>query len=283
MPSHSLARLNINDWEILGYSASGEETVVAMPQLDVCFDIGKAPDQVIPINNLLLTHGHMDHSAGIAYYLSHRLFAGQSPGTVLTPEYTVKPIQNILDAFGKLDGNKIEANIIPVKPGDEYEVKPNIFARVFPTSHCRGSVGYCLIEKRRKLKPEYLQLNSRQIVELKKQNIEIDREIEIPLVTYFGDTRYEDYSQLEYIKNCKILIIECTFFLEEHLTRADAGYHMHIDDFAKLITKLNNEHIIITHLTKRTGIKQVKAIFEEKLPPEINKKITLLMAQRRRY
>ena len=66
MPSHNLARIEIDDLEIIGYSVAGEETVVAVPQLDVCFDIGKAPDQLIHINNVLLTHGHMDHAGGTA-------------------------------------------------------------------------------------------------------------------------------------------------------------------------------------------------------------------------
>ena len=61
MASHNLARIEIDNLEIIGYSVAGEETVVAMPQLDVCFDVGKAPDQIIPVNNVLLTHGHMDH------------------------------------------------------------------------------------------------------------------------------------------------------------------------------------------------------------------------------
>ena len=77
MPSHSLSRLSLYENEIIGYSVAGEETVVGMPQLGVCFDIGKAPEQVIPIDNILLTHGHIDHAAGIAYYLSHRQFCGQ--------------------------------------------------------------------------------------------------------------------------------------------------------------------------------------------------------------
>ena len=86
MPSHNLAKIEIDDLELIGYSVAGEESVVAIPQLDVCFDIGKAPDQVISINNVLLTHGHMDHAAGIAYYLSHRNFCGMSPGTIVAPK-----------------------------------------------------------------------------------------------------------------------------------------------------------------------------------------------------
>ncbi len=281
MPSHNLAYIKIDDLEIIGYSVAGEETVVAVPQLDVCFDIGKAPDQVIPINNILLTHGHMDHAAGFAYYLSHRNFCGQSPGTIVAPENLLGPIRQIIDAWGRLDGNKVPANLVGVKPADEHQIKPNLFARVFPTKHSSDSVGYCIIEKRKKLKPEYVGLAGPQIVELKKKGTEIDYLLEIPIVTYLGDTQYVDFSQLKYIAESRILIVECTFYEAEHSERAEAGRHMHIDEFAALLDKLQNEHIIVTHITQRTPMREIRRILWEALPKEKYKKIILLMSERR--
>lgn len=263
--------------EILGYSVAGEETVVAMPQLDVCFDIGKAPDQVIPINNVLLTHGHMDHAAGIGYYLSHRKFCGQKPGTVLAPANLLGPIRQIIEAWGKLDGNTIPAKLVAVKAGDEYQIKPNLFAKVFPTKHSRGSVGFTVIERRKKLKSEYVNLTGPQIVELKKQGVTIDYPLEIPIVTYLGDTRYVDFAQLDYIAKSRILIAECTFFEGEHTDRADAGKHMHIDEFAGLIERMENEYIIITHLTQRTNMAEIRKILKQKLAKKQYDRIILLM------
>jgi ribonuclease Z len=282
MASHNLAYIKIDELELIGYSVAGEETVVAMPQLDVCFDIGKAPDQVISINNILLTHGHMDHAAGIAYYLSHRNFCGQSAGTILAPENLLGPIRKIIDAWGQLDGNKVPANLVGVKPGDEYQIKPNLFAKVFPTKHSRGSVGYTVIEKRKKLKPEYLKLKSPQIVELKKQGIEIDYQLDIPIVTYLGDTQYVDFSQLKYIAESKILIAECTFYETEHTERAEAGKHIHINEFTELIEKLQNEHIVVTHTTQRTPMREIRSILKKTLSPEKYKRVILLMDKRRR-
>jgi ribonuclease Z len=282
MPSHNLAYIKIGDLEIIGYSVAAEETVVAMPQLDVCFDVGRAPKQIIPINNVLLTHGHMDHAAGIAYYLSQRNFCGQSAGTILVPENLLSPIREIIDAWGRLDGNKIPANLVGVKAGDEYQIKPNLITRVFPTKHTRGSVGYSVIEKRKKIKPEYANLTSPQIVELKKQGVEIDSPLEIPIVTYLGDTQYVDFSQLNYIVESKILIAECTFYQTEHTDRADLGRHMHINEFAELVGKLRNEHIIVTHTTQRTPISEVKRILKEALPAEKYDRVSLLMDRRPR-
>jgi ribonuclease Z len=282
MASHNLAYIKIDDLEIIGYSVAGEETVVAMPQLDVCFDIGKAPAQVISINHVLLTHGHIDHAAGIAYYLSQRNFLGQSEGTILAPQNLLGPIKEIIEAWGRLDGNQIPANLVGVKPGDEYQVKPNLFARVFPTKHSFGSVGYSIIEKRKKIRPEYARLTGPQIVELKKQGIEIDYPLEFPIVTYFGDTQYVDFSQLKYIAETKILIAECTFYQDEHAARAEVGKHMYIDEFAGLLNKMHNEHIIITHTTQRTPMREIHRILKEALPPELYEKVILLMANRQR-
>ena len=282
MPSHNLASIEIDNMEIIGYSVAGEETVVAMPQLDVCFDVGKAPDQIIAINHILLTHGHMDHAAGIAYYLSQRNFCGISPGTILAPQNLLGPIRDVIKAWSRLDGNQIPANLVGVKPGDEYKIKPNLFTRVFPTKHSKGSVGYSVIEKRKKLKPEYIGLTSPQIVKLKKQGIEIDYPLEIPVVTYLGDTQYVDFSQLNYIVESKILIAECTFYEGGHTVRAEAGKHMHIDEFATLLKKLHNEHIIITHTTQRTPMREIRKILKEALPKNKYDRIILLMAKRPR-
>ncbi|MEJ2703440.1 MAG: MBL fold metallo-hydrolase [Sedimentisphaerales bacterium] len=226
MPSHHLARVQIDGLDIIGYSVAGEETVVAMPQLDVCFDIGKAPDQIIAINHVLLTHGHMDHAAGIAYYLSQRNFCGMAAGTILAPQNLLGPMRDIINAWSRLDGNPIPANLVGVKPGDEYRIKPNLFARVFPTKHSRGSVGFSMIEKRKKLKPEYTGFTGSQIVELKKRGVEIDYPLEIPIATYLGDTQYVDFSQLQYIAESKILIAECTFYEGDHSGRASASFAM---------------------------------------------------------
>jgi ribonuclease Z len=282
MPSHNLAQIKIDNLEIIGYSVAGEETVVAMPQLDVCFDIGKAPNQIISINHILLTHGHMDHAAGIAYYLSHRNFSGQSPGTILAPKNLLGPIREIIDAWSRLDGNKLPAKLVGVKAGDEYQIKPNLFTRVFPTKHSKGSVGYTVLEKRKKIKSEYAKLTSPQIVELKKQGIEIDYPLEIPIVTYLGDTQNVDFSQLKYIVESKILIAECTFYETEHSGRAEAGRHMHINEFAELIEKLHNEHIVITHTTQRTPMREIRRILKEALSAEKYKRVILFMDKIRR-
>jgi ribonuclease Z len=272
----------VDDLDLYGYSVAGEESVIGMPQLDVCFDIGKAPDQFIPIQHVLLTHGHMDHAAGIAYYLSRRNFLKMTPGVVLTPPNTVEPLTQILNAWGRLDGSRIPAKIVPMRAGEEYTIKPNHIVRAFQTRHTRDSIGFTFIEQRRKLRSEYREKTGQELVELKKQGITIDVPLEIPIATYLGDTSYVDYSQLDYVANSRILITECTFFQDEHVDRADAGRHIHIEEFVPLLERMHNEHIIITHLTQRTTVGMARAMLKKRMPAELFKRVKILMDRKYR-
>jgi len=83
------------------------------------------------------------------------------------------------------------------------------------------------------------------------------------------------------VANSKILIAECTFYEEDHMERARAGKHMHISDFIPLIEGLNNDHVIITHTTQRTGLNIVRRILRQALPEKIAPKVQLLMERRR--
>jgi ribonuclease BN (tRNA processing enzyme) len=79
------ARLPLGQIHLIGYSVAGEETIVQVPELNVCFDIGRCPYFALTSDIICLTHGHMDHVAGLPYYLSQRAFQGMKPGTILLP------------------------------------------------------------------------------------------------------------------------------------------------------------------------------------------------------
>ena len=118
--ANNLAHLNIDSLDIIGYSVAGEETVVAVPSLDVCIDIGKCPDKALSVNHVLLSHGHMDHDAGIAYYCSQRDFREMAAGTLLVPARLAAIIEELLDCWGRIDGTRPPAKIVAMTPGQEY-------------------------------------------------------------------------------------------------------------------------------------------------------------------
>ncbi|MCP4709069.1 MAG: hypothetical protein GY869_10620, partial [Planctomycetes bacterium] len=276
-----LAHHEIDSLDIIGYSVAGEETVVAVPSLDVCFDIGKAPDPVLSMNHVLLSHGHMDHAAGIAYYCSQRDFREMAPGTVLLPKNLTGVLEQLLDCWGRFDGTRPPARIIPMEPGKEYELRRNLYAFAFATNHCDQSLGYTIIERRQKLKKEYLDLPGPEIAKLRKNGEPITYTINLPLVSYLGDTAGGSFEKLACVRHSKVLITECTFFDSDHHDRARAGKHYHFNDLSKVLEGLENEHIILTHLSRRTDMNQARKMVQKVLSPELALRVRFLMEKPR--
>ncbi len=283
MSRHYLNHIMLANMEIMGYSVGGDETVVAVPSLDVCFDFGKAPDEILPINNVLLSHGHMDHAAGIAYYFSQRNFREMAPGTVLLPANLVDAVEELLDCWGRMDGTRPPAQVISMVAGREYPLRRDLFVRAFATSHCYGSLGYTVIERRHKLKAEFHELTGPQIAELKRQGTEITYQLDIPLVSYLGDTTSGDFEKLDFVRKSKVLIAECTFFDPDHHDRARAGRHYHFDRLAKVLPEFENEFILLTHLSRRTELRYARNMVKKNLPRELSQRIYFLMERKRHY
>jgi len=268
------------DLSLLGYSVAGEESVIIAPELDCCFDIGKCPREALKVNHVLLTHGHMDHVAGLPYYFSQRDFQGIANGMALVPAGLAEPLEDLMLTFGRVEGHVAPHRFVGMRAGDSFEIRRGLIARAFTTRHVSGSLGYVLIDVRKKLKQEYLSLEGPQIVELKKQGIEITNTLEVPLVAYLGDTAKANYSDNPDVASARVLLIECTFFDAEHLSRARAGKHVHIADLPEMLEGMRNEHIVIIHVTRRTNMSVARKMLRKSLPREIMERVSFLMSRK---
>jgi len=271
----------LGDIRLLGYSLAGEETVVAAPELNVCFDVGKAPAEILPIDHILLTHGHMDHAAGLAYYFSQRNFVGNSTGCVLAPVALVEPIQALVRVWGGIEGHVSPARIVGMGPDEDFELRRGLLARTFAVNHGVPALGFAVIDIRRKLRSEFTDKTGPELVALKKQGVEIEYTVEMPLVAFCGDTAEGDWLEKDIVKSAKVIILECTFFDPDHVHRAREGYHMHVRDVARIVEKLENEHIVISHITRRTALREAKQTLEKMVSAETMSRVTFLMDGRR--
>ena len=277
MPSHRLNWIKTEKFDLTGYSVAGEESVIAIPELGICFDVGKAPEQIIPIDNILLTHGHIDHSSGIAYYLSHRKFCDQKPGRIFADSSVIAQLKKLAEVWGELDGSVINAEYIEITEGEYYSIKPNLFVVPFKTRHSRDSFGFTVVERRKKLRFEYLGLDSKAIIKLKNEDKEITYTQDIPLVSYTGDTAEMDFAANPLVCNSEVLIIECTFIDSEHKAKAKVGKHIHLDELTNILSPMNNKKIILTHFSQRTNIKDARKRVRETLPQELLDTTVILM------
>jgi len=95
-----------SDIHLVGSSLAGEETYIIAPELNLAFDVGRAQRELLGIDHVFLTHGHMDHAAGIAYYFSQRMFIDNPPGHLYAPAPLIDPIQRLLRLWAEIDGHE---------------------------------------------------------------------------------------------------------------------------------------------------------------------------------
>src|SRR5687768_15933632 len=162
------AKIAFGQYSIVGYSVAGEETVTQIPALNVCFDIGRAPYFALTSDLVCITHSHMDHLAGLPYYLSQRYFQGMKAGTILLPRELEGPVDRMLKCWRDVERQGTPYKLVPMSAGQMYEVRCDFGIRCFATHHGSASLGYALISVREKLKAEYIGRPGPELAQMRK-------------------------------------------------------------------------------------------------------------------
>ncbi|MHC4608864.1 MAG: MBL fold metallo-hydrolase [Planctomycetota bacterium] len=272
-----MVKKRVGDLVLVGYSVAGVESVVAAPELSVCFDVGRAPTEIISIDTVCLTHGHMDHAAGVAYYFSQRGFIGNSPGRIIVHRSLAQSLQALMGVWADIEGHHSASEIVGVEPGQDVAIRRDLFVRPFAVNHVPAALGYAVIEARHKLKSEYSNLSGPQLVELKKKGVSIERRLEVSLVAYCGDTAVGRFLDEDCVRDAGVLVIECTFFDPEHITRARAGRHVHVCDLPGILQQVSAPHVVLIHLSQRTDLRAARRILANALDEADLARITFLM------
>ncbi|MEO1129502.1 MAG: MBL fold metallo-hydrolase [Planctomycetota bacterium] len=277
----SLGFLYIPPYRVQGTSIAGETTVVQVPELDVCFDIGECPRAVLPSKYVCIGHGHMDHVGGLGYFCSQRRFQGMGDANVVCHPDLATPIRRMMAGFSELEGQNTPYNLIPLAPDEEIEIKNNIYLRAFKTEHTDTSMGYAVVERRSKLKPEYVDLPQEKLRELKDRGEDITRILQVPLVAYVGDTAPTPEALVrEDVRNAQIVIAECTFVEKDHKGRAAIGKHLHISDIAEWLPLLGGEKLVLIHLSRRSNIRAARKYLAQSVKREHLERVEFLMDHR---
>ena len=276
----SLGFLFLPPFRVQGISIAGEATCVQIPELDVCFDMGACPRAALASPYVALSHGHMDHVGGLAYYCSQRRFQGMGTGTIVCDERIAPAVRHMLEGYRDLEQQQTPFEIVPLEHDQQIQIKNNVSLRGFHTEHTAPSMGFSIIEHRTKLKPEFTDFPQEKLKELKDRGTEITRRLDIPLVTYLGDTAAGPHLVREDVRKARIIITECTFFESDHKARAKIGKHLHAEDIAEWLRVAECEAMVLVHVSRRTHLGEARAAISRTLGPRALDRVHFLMDHR---
>lgn len=276
----SLGFLYLPPYRVQGISVAGEATSIQIPELDVCFDMGSCPRAALASNTVALSHGHMDHVGGLAYYCSQRRFQGMGDGTIVCDARIEPDVRAMLEGFHALERQVTPFNLVPLQHDEVFRLKNNVSLKGFHTEHTAPSMGFSIIEHRTKLKPEYTDFPQEKLRELKERGEEITRHLEVPLVSYLGDTVAGPHLLREEVLKSKIIITECTFFEPGHRGRANIGKHLHAADIAEWLGVTECQAMVLVHVSRRTHLGEARAQLFASLREEDTGRVHFLMDHR---
>ncbi len=267
-------------YRIQGVSIAGEQTTVGVPELDLAFDIGLCPRVVLPMPYVAISHGHMDHVAGLPYYFSQRMFQKMSTGTAICHHRLAAPLLHMMKGWIDVEQQQTPHKIIGIEDGQSIQIKPNVFLRGVEMIHTVPAMGYAVVEKRSKLKEEFFGLPQDRLRELKASGTEITRILEIPLIAYTGDTEMGPNLYRDEFAEARVVISECTFFEPEQRDRSSVGKHLHADDIRTLLDVWKAEAVILIHLSRRTNLAVSREHLMNTLGEEKASRVHFLMDHR---
>jgi ribonuclease Z len=262
---------------LAGGSRAGEASLVLLPQLRLAFDAGRPVRALVPLDTVVISHGHMDHVLGLPAWASQRQLNRIAGGTVLVPESLVEEVAELLAVCARLEGGEpYDVAVRGVNAGDVVELRRGFELRFFATSHWVATLGCSLEWVRQKLRPEYAATEGEELRSLRERGEAITEEVRTTLVAYLADTGPEVFTERPEVAEAEVLVVECTFLKPGERERARRFGHMHLDDLVVVAPTLANRHVVLTHMSRRHRLGPGTRIIQNALAGVLRPQLHLL-------
>lgn len=260
-------RLTHKNFTIEGYSRAAFQTYWRIPEFRLGFDLGGQPWSFMGTPSWFVSHTHIDHFVALPAYVSRRRMMKMEPPTIYLPEPCVPLVERLLHLVSRLDRGRLPCQLVPVTPGQEFELSRELVVSSLATQHTVPSLGFIVWERRKKLKPEFTGLPGEKIRDLRLSGVEVTNEIRFPRVAYLGDTRIDVLDEYPDLYRAEVLIMEVTFVSPRHRGEKIRKFgHVHIDDIVARRDRFQNEVIIASHFSIRYTRKLVERLVRKALP-----------------
>jgi ribonuclease Z len=251
--------------ELIGYSKALFSTWFYAPEIRTLFDAGEGVNCVLTgriagLRHVAVSHGHTDHFTGLMNVIITRMrvTAGEpEPAPPLNVYYPARDralgqyIDYLRNYFARFERRRKVVEWHPLRAGDTVSIgeRRRVSLVAFATDHTPDvdSLGYNVVERRFKLRPEFEGLATEEVGRIVRER---GREAVVEprdhiLLAFSGDTRVlKDLP----CRDADVLVHESTF-----LTRADADTRKHaiLGEVLDLAHDLNPKRLLLYHYSTR--------------------------------
>ncbi|KDA52870.1 hypothetical protein EG19_09220 [Thermoanaerobaculum aquaticum] len=237
---------------LVGGSRAGEGTVLLLPQFRLALDSGFPLRALVPMEHVVVSHGHTDHLAGLLPWAAQRQLQNLGPARVYALDPLASQLRQLLQLGAAMEnGNPYPVEVEVVSEGQNVHLRPDCMVRFFLTSHWTPTLGVGLSWTKRQLKREFSGLPPESIRELRQKGVEVSETVETPLLAYLADTGPEVLERQSWLAQVEVLVVECTFLKPTDRQRARRFGHMHLEDLRAWLPFARNRHWVLTHLSRR--------------------------------
>ena len=124
------------DLRLVGGSRAGEGSLVLLPQLRLALDAGRPARALVPLQHVVVSHGHLDHLLGLPAWASQRQLQGIPGGTVWVERSQAAAVADLLAVTGRLEGGKpYDVEVRATAAGESAPLRHGFELSFFATSH----------------------------------------------------------------------------------------------------------------------------------------------------
>jgi len=272
---------------ITGYSTALFSTWYFIEEWGILFDAGEGLISSLlqksrKIDHVFISHADRDHLTGLLQF--NQLNA--RPGFPVIHYPKDSSSFRALEKFSKEFDPQVARTVwTPVTEGDEIFIAKDLLVKPIRNSHVPvdrhiiRSLGYQVIQTRKKLRPEFAHLTGEQLRQLAEQQgrDSFSMEVRTNLLAYSGDTPVEDGDKWD---NTGILIHEATFLGngEDIKVRDYGNKHSTLEEVMEMVSAIKIEQLILGHFSSRYSADEiVRAVKDQCWKHAINIPVRLVL------
>ncbi len=280
-----ITEVKAGPYTVRGVSVGGIYTTLQVPELDVVLDAGLPLRSFASAGRFFLSHGHLDHLAGLAGLLNIRGLLKMGRAQLYLPAEIADPVRALLQAHAALSRAELEVELVPMLPDDERSLGRGLFVRALRTHHPVPSLGYQFLRRVNKLRPEHQGKPATEIARLRVEGaagvFEPHEQLEL---AYATDTLSRVLETSPSLLQSRVLVLECTFVDEGYRVEdARRKAHLHLDELVELAPRFQNEVLVLMHFGLAISPEKVREAVRARVPPGLRERVVVFAPEGDRW